>query len=197
MQEILNSDIFASAVVPLLICIARIIDVSLGTLRIIYVSRGMKFLAPVLGFFEILIWLIAFGQILQNLSNVTNYIAFALGFAVGNYLGILIEHRLAMGKVVVRVITGRNAADLITFLRSEGLSVTVVDAEGTNGPVNLLFTVINRSQLPVVTDHIKRFNPRAFYTVEDVRFVSGGIFSPAEQLCGSGRSGLLGAKKVK
>ncbi len=197
MQEILNSEIFASVVIPILICVARIIDVSLGTLRIIYVSRGMKFLAPFLGFFEILIWLLAFGQILQNLSNVTNYFAFALGFAIGNYLGILIEQRLAMGRVVVRVITGRNASDLVTFMRSEGMSVTVVDAEGTNGPVNLLFTVINRSQLPVVTDHIKRFNPRAFYTVEDVRFVSGGMFTPAGNPGGWDRSILLGAKKVK
>lgn len=197
MHDLANSPVFTWVVVPLLICLARIIDVSLGTLRIILVSRGMKVVAPILGFFEILIWLFALGQIMQNLTNVTNYFAYALGFAIGNYLGISLEQKLAMGKVIVRVITGRDASELIAFLRKEDFSLTVVEAEDSTGPVHLLFTVIKRSQLPFVTMYIKRFNPRAFYSVEDVRFVSGGIFSATDYRWRPSISGLIGAKKVK
>jgi len=195
MHDFVNSPVFTWAIIPLLICLARIIDVSLGTLRIILVSRGMKVIAPILGFFEILIWLLALGQIMQNLTNIANYFAYALGFAIGNYIGIVLEQKLAMGKVVVRVITRRNASELIAFLRNEDINVTVVDAEGSSGPVHLLFTVIRRSQLPFVTIHVKRFNPKAFYTVEDVRFVSGGIFSATDNRWRPRLSALIGVKR--
>jgi uncharacterized protein YebE (UPF0316 family) len=178
MDNLFNTPVFTWVIVPTLICLARIVDVSLGTMRIILVSRGMRILAPVLGFFEILIWLLAIGQIMGNLTNVANYFAYALGFALGNYIGITIEQRLAMGKVIVRVITARDATPLIEFLRAENYSVTVVKAEGATGPVHLLFMVIMRAQLPYVTDIIKRYNPQAFYSVEDVRYVAGGVFSP-------------------
>ncbi|MBN2232213.1 MAG: DUF2179 domain-containing protein [Deltaproteobacteria bacterium] len=177
MDDLLNTPVFTWIIVPLLICLARILDVTLGTLRIILVSRGMRVLAPVLGFFEILIWLLAIGQIMNNLTSVINYFAYALGFAVGNYIGITIEGKIAMGKVIVRVITARDASSLIEFLRAGNFSVTVVEAEGSTGPVHLLFMVIMRSQLPYVTEHIKRCNPKAFYSVEDVRFVAGGVFA--------------------
>jgi uncharacterized protein YebE (UPF0316 family) len=174
----MNSPIFTLIFVPLLICMARILDVSIGTLRIIMVSKGMKRLAPVLGFFEVLIWLIAIGQVMQNLTNVANYVAYASGFAIGNYIGIIIEEKLAMGKIVLQVITRLSASDLVDFLRNDGFSVTVVEATGATGPVRLLYTVIKRSQLSPVITHIKEFNPQAFYTIEDIRFASGGTFSP-------------------
>ncbi len=196
-QDLVHSPVFTWVIVPLLICLARIIDVSLGTLRIILVSRGMKAVAPILGFFEIMLWLLAIGQVMQNLTNVANYFAYALGFAIGNYIGITIEQKLAMGKVVVQVITHRDASELIAFLRKENFSITVVDAEGSSGPVHLLFTVIRRSQLPFVTSHIRRFNPRAFYTVEDTRFVSGGIFSSTDNRWRPRLSALIGARKAK
>ncbi len=195
MHDLINSPVFTWAIVPLLICLARIIDVSLGTLRIILVSRGMKVVAPILGFFEILIWLLAIGQIMQNLTNIANYFAYAFGFAIGNYIGIILEEKLAMGKIVVQTVTHRDASELVAFLRNEDFSVTVVDAEGSSGPVHLLFTVIRRSQLPFVTIHIKRFNPQAFYTVEDVRFVSGGIFSAADNRWRPRLSALIGVKR--
>lgn len=180
MHDFVGSPAFNWFVIPLLICLARILDVSLGTIRIILVSRGMKFLAPILGFFEILIWLLAISQVMQNLTNVAHYFAYALGFSIGNYIGIILEEKLAIGKIAVRVVTHRDALELVGFLRSKGFSVTVVDAEGSLGPVHLLLTVIRRSQLPVMASHIKHFNPKAFYTVEDVRFVSGGIFSASD-----------------
>lgn len=181
-HDFVNSSVFTWAIIPLFICLARIIDVSLGTLRIILITRGMKLVAPILGFFEILIWLFAIGQIMQNLTNVANYFAYALGFAIGNYIGIILEEKLAIGKVVIQVVTRKDASDLIAFLRKENISVTVVNAEGSSGMVHLLFSVIKRAQLPFVTLHIKNSNPQAFYTVEDVRFVSGGNFSATDSL---------------
>lgn len=196
-HDLVHSPVFTWAIIPFLICLARIIDVSLGTLRIILVSKGMKAIAPILGFFEIMLWLLAIGQVMQNLTNIANYFAYAIGFAIGNYIGITIEQKIAMGKVVVQVITDRDASELVAFMRNEDFSITMVHAEGSSGPVHLLFTVIKRSQLPFVTSHIKRFNPRAFYTVEDIRFVSGGIFSSTDNRWRPKLSALIGARKAK
>ena len=174
----IDSTTFTWVIIPLLIFCARIVDVSLGTIRIIYVSRGMKYLAPLFGFFEILIWLLAIGQIMQNLTNIVYYIAYASGFTMGSFVGIIIENRLAIGKVVLRIITQRDATKLIAFLRDEGYGVTVVDAEGATGTVKIIFTVINRKNLEAVVGAVKEFNPRAFFSVEDVRLAREGIFLP-------------------
>lgn len=179
-MEFTSSPYFTYVIIPLLICLARILDVSIGTIRIILVSRGVKKIAPILGFFEVLIWLIAIGQVMQNLTNVANYFAYALGFAIGNYIGILIEQKLAIGMVVVRIITAVDASELIEFLKGENLGVTVIEAEGSTGHVHLIYTVIKRCLLKKVIEKIKIFNPKAFYSVEDVRFVSEGIFPEKE-----------------
>ena len=195
MHNLINPTVVTWFVIPLLICLARIIDVSLGTLRIILVARGQKVVAPILGFFEILIWLLAIGQVMQNLTNIANYFAYALGFSIGNFIGIILEEKLAIGKIIVRVVTHRDASELVAFLRNNDFSVTMVNAEGSTGLVHLLFSVIRRSQLPFMAIHIKRFNPKAFYTVEDVRFVSGGVFSVTDSRWKSKLSALVRVKK--
>jgi len=176
MNEFMQSPLFMYLIVPLLICLSRIIDVSLGTLRIILVSKGAKKLAPVLGFFEVLIWLIAIGQVMQNLTNVYNYFAYALGFALGNYVGIIIEHKIALGMVVLRVITRHEATKLIDFFKKSDYGITILEANDGFEPVSVIFTIIKRSNLPVIVTNIKKYNPGAFYSVEDVRFVSNAIF---------------------
>ncbi len=176
----IDSPVFIWIILPLLIFIARILDVSIGTLRIIFVSRGMKYLAPLLGFFEVLIWLIAIGQIMQHLDNIMCYIAYAGGFAAGNYLGIIIEQKLKIGIYIVRIITQKNAAELIVFLRSKNYGITSIDAEGSQGKVNILYSIIRRKNLAHFIESIEQFNPNAFYTIEDVRFVSKGIFPPTQ-----------------
>jgi uncharacterized protein YebE (UPF0316 family) len=168
-------------VIPLFIVLARIIDVTLGTMRIIYISRGMKFLAPLFGFFEILIWLVAIGQIMRNLNNPVYYLAYAVGFATGNLLGIFLEERLAVGRVILRIITQKDATELAKYLRASGYGVTAVDAEGATGPVKLLFTVIDRDKTESVVQSVQTYNPRAFYSIEDVRRVKEGIFPPARR----------------
>lgn len=165
-------DLFATLLLPLLIMIAKIIEVSMGTLRIMFVSKGIRLAAVGVGFFEVLIWLLAIGQVMQNLSNISNYIAYALGFAIGNYTGMMIEHKLSIGNILVRIITKREAAELVAYLRKEGYHVTDTDAIGNDGPVKVIFTVARRKKLKEVVDIIKTLNPKAFYTVEDMRFVS-------------------------
>jgi len=93
------SEIYALIGLPLLIFFARVCDVSLGTIRIIFISKGIKYLAPIVGFFEILIWLLAISQIMQNLTNPYYYIFYAGGFATGNLVGIILDEKLSIGTV--------------------------------------------------------------------------------------------------
>ncbi|MFT2011450.1 DUF2179 domain-containing protein [Pontibacter sp. 13R65] len=159
-------------IIPLLIFLARICDVTLGTLRIVFISKGDKKIAPLLGFIEVLIWLVAITQVMQNLNNVASYLAWAGGFATGNFLGLRIEQKLALGQVVVRIITVEQADKLISRLIGRGYRLTSVDARGSRGKVNLLFMIVKRKKLEEVIGIIRDYNPNAFYSVEDVRSVS-------------------------
>jgi uncharacterized protein YebE (UPF0316 family) len=167
-----DSQLFSLFLLPLLIFAARLTDVTIGTLRIIFVSRGLRLIAACAGFFEILIWLFAISQVMSNLTSVVNYVAYAGGFAVGTFVGITIEQRIALGYLVVRIITQREGSELEEHLRETDFIVTSLDAEGGRGPVKILYTVIRRKMLPEIVETIKEYNPKAFYTVEDLRFVS-------------------------
>jgi uncharacterized protein YebE (UPF0316 family) len=155
---------------------ARICDVTLDTLRIIYVSRGMKFAAPMIGFFEVLIWLMAISQIFQNLSNPVCYVAYAGGFAMGNFIGIILEEKMAIGTVVIRIITQKEALPLIEVLKTNRYGVTHVDAQGVMGPVKIIFTIVKRKDIDRVLEIVRTCNPMAFFTIEDVRSVRKGVF---------------------
>ncbi len=163
-------------VLPLLIFFARIIDQSIGTLRLIFVAKGYKKIAPILGFFEVIIWLIAIAQIMKHLNNPLCYIAYGGGFAMGNYIGILIEEKLSIGNVILRVIPKKDTTDLINHLRETGFGVTSVKAEGAKGEVDIVFTIIKRKNIPTAIEIINRFNPNAFYTIEEVKAVKEGYF---------------------
>ncbi len=171
-----QSEAFTFILLPVLIFLARVFDVSFGTIRIIFISRGRKYLAPLIGFFEILIWLVAIGKVMQNLNNVFCYIAYAGGFAAGNFTGMWIEEKLAMGTLIVQIVTRQDAYALIDSLRTSGYGVTAVPAEGTTGKVHIVYSVIKRSALKNVVAIVKRFNPKAFYSIEDVKFVSEALF---------------------
>jgi uncharacterized protein YebE (UPF0316 family) len=176
-MDFLNTDssFYIWVVIPGMLFVARILDVSIGTIRIILISKGYRALAPILGFVEAFVWVVAVSQVMANLNNFFYYIAYAGGFATGTYVGIWIEHKLSLGKVIVRVITNRDASELLHHLRNEEFAVTSVDAEGKYGAVKILFLICNRKSLSDVVDTIKEYNPKAFYTVEDLRLVSGGV----------------------
>jgi len=166
------TDMYALIGLPLLIFFARVCDVSLGTIRIIFISKGIKYLAPLVGFFEILIWLLAISQIMQNLSNPLYYLFYAGGFATGNFVGIVIDEKLSIGTVGVRIITRQDAKDLVIALKKTNFGITVVDAEGSKGPVKIIFTVVKRQDMSEIINLVKKYNSKAFYSIEDIRYVS-------------------------
>jgi uncharacterized protein YebE (UPF0316 family) len=167
------------SLLALVVFAAEMCVVTLATLRIIFIGRGLKVLAASVGFFEINIWLFAIGQVMTNLNDLGCFFGFAAGFTLGNYLGVFIENKLALGTQVVRTITTRDSADLINMLRLAGYGVTRLHAEGTTGPVQVVFTVIQRKQLRQVVGIITQFDPRAFYSVEDVQLAMAGVFPAA------------------
>ena len=171
----MDSVAFKWIVIPLLICIARIVDVAIGTLRIIFVSKGMRFLAPILGFFEVIIWLLAISQIMQNLTNIVNYIAYGCGFALGNFVGIYLESKLSLGFVLLRVITRRSATELIEYFKGCAYRFTIVAADSDEGPVDIIYMPLRRKDVPKIVENIKQHNPNAFYTLEDARYVSANV----------------------
>lgn len=172
----IDPSVVSLVLVPTFIFFARICDVTIGTMRIIFVARGMKMVAPILGFVEVFIWIIAIGQIFQNLTNPLNYLAYAAGFGAGNYIGMLVEERLAMGLSMIRIITPRDATELINYLRAAGYGVTVLDAQGKVGPGKVIFSVIKRKNIRDVENAIHEFAPKAFYSVEDIRHATEGTF---------------------
>jgi uncharacterized protein YebE (UPF0316 family) len=178
MPEFMDTELFRWVLLPLMIFVARILDVSIQTIRIVFVSRGHKLVASTLGFFEVLIWLMAISQIIRNLSNPLCYIAYGGGFAAGTFIGLLIEEKLAIGAYLVRIITKLNADELVGSLREAGFGVTNVPAEGATGKVCVVYTVVRRASMPEVMEIVQRHNPGAFYTIENVRAVSEGSLPP-------------------
>ncbi|RKY54780.1 MAG: hypothetical protein DRP93_04695 [Candidatus Neomarinimicrobiota bacterium] len=165
-------------VIPLMIMLARICDVTIGTFRIILVSRGERLYASIAGFFEVLIWIVVVSQVMNNLGGMINYIAYAAGFAMGNYIGITLERRLAMGMVVMRVITNKPADELIEHLKQEYHGVTSIAARGVSGEVRLVLAVVKRKDMPYFLKIVKNYNPKAFVSVEDVRHLSETYLPP-------------------
>jgi uncharacterized protein YebE (UPF0316 family) len=174
---------------PLLIFAAEVCVVTLSTIRIIFLSRAMKGWASAIGFFEISIWLFAIGQIMQNLSDLRCYAAFAGGFTLGNYLGVVIHERLAIGHLVIRVITSRDARQLVDRLKAADYGVTCLNAQGAKGPVQVILTVIKRRDQARVVAILQDFDPRVFYSVDELHSTAEGIFPLGPS--GSGRLVLL------
>ena len=166
---------------PLLVFFARVVDVTLGTLRIIFTSRGKKVLAPLLGFVEVFIWVSVIAQITRGANNIVAYLAYAAGFATGNYIGMLIENKLAIGMLVVRAIIPGPVQELTKTLSEKGYGVTRVDAHGSQGPVNLIYTIVMRKNLPEVANIIQETYPNAFFTVEELRSAEHGVFPRTPQ----------------
>ena len=172
----LNTEVFKWVVLPIFIFIARTLDVTLGTLRSVFVSKGFRKIVPFIGFVEVLIWLISIRQVMQHLDNPVCYIGFAGGFAMGTYVGLLIEGRLALGLQVLRLIVSSDWDPLVNALQKEKLGVTIMDGHGAKGPVKIIFTIVNRKDIARVRNIIKIVNPQAFYSIEDIRIANQGVF---------------------
>lgn len=168
----ISEEIFAYVILPLLIFLARIIDVSINTIRIIYVLGGRRMTATLLGFVESFVWLMAIRQIFQHLDNWASYIAYPAGFAMGIFVGMMIEERIAYGKVIIRIITRKEIDQLKEYLTKENHRFTILKALGPDGDESVIFTVLERERLEELTTKLKEILPTAFYTVEKVNRAS-------------------------
>lgn len=174
---------------PIIIFFGRICDVTLGTLRIIFVSKGEKYKAPIVGFFEVFIWIVIISQVLTRANDLIAYLSYAAGYATGNFVGILIEQRIAFGVVLIRVFTKKSGKELAVLLNSNGHGSTAFYGEGAVGKVDVVETVINRKFTRNVEKIISAFDPEAFYVIEDIRTKQRGIFSKTTSLFAYRRPG--------
>jgi len=172
----LLAPIVSSPFLPLLIFVARICDVTLGTLRIIFISKGKKTLAPLVAFFEVLIWIIVIGELLSHTNSLISYVCYAGGYATGSFVGMYVEERLALGIQLLQIYTKRPAHELQHQLNQANYGATIVHGEGVNGPVSIVQTVVNRKNLPQVESIVNQFDPDVFYAMYDAKTVRRGIF---------------------
>jgi uncharacterized protein YebE (UPF0316 family) len=182
-MSFLDSSLYVWVALPIMVFFARVADVTLGTLRIIFISRGKRNVAPLLGFVEVFIWITVVSQIVSHANNILAYLAYAAGFASGAFVGMYIEGRLAIGTQVILTIVQDNASALTDNRHAAGYGVTCVDGQGANGVVKLIYTVVPRRNLEDVVAIIHQTHPHAFLSVQDVRSTQQGIFpipSPAQ-----------------
>lgn len=170
-------DWYAWVILPIVIFFARICDVTLGTIRIILMSRGSNKLSPLLGFFEVLIWVVVIGQLVQNITSVTAYIGYAGGFAAGNFVGMWLENKLALGTYMIRVILPKHGEEVFNSIHKAGFGVTSVNGEGSMGPVKLIYTVVKRKQVKQVLAIIHECVPGAFVSIEELNSIEKGVFA--------------------
>jgi uncharacterized protein YebE (UPF0316 family) len=147
----------------------RLIDVSIGALRITYLVRGQRTLAGVLGFFESLSWVVAAAIVLSDIDEWYKVLAYAAGFGLGTALGGSLDRWIASGQVFVRIMAPIGSPEVAPVLRDRGFGVTVLNAEGRDGEVRVNIAAVPRRRLKDVFEVVNAVNPRAFVTVDDVR----------------------------
>ncbi len=154
----------------------RVTDMTFDTLRMLFVVRGNKGLAWILGFLQSVIFVIAFSSVLSNLDNPLNIIGYAAGFATGNVVGILIEQRLAIGYTHIQIVSSRRGVALAQTLRENGFAVTEIPARGKDGTVSMLSLSVRRKQVAAVEEIVHATDTEAFVTTEDVRPMRRGFW---------------------
>lgn len=174
---------------PFIIFFGRIVDVTLGTLRIIFVSKGEKYLAPIIGFFEVLIWIVVISEIFSGANDIISYLSYAGGYAAGNYVGILIEQRIAFGIILCRVYTMKNGKELVALLNKQNFGATLIHGTGSLGEIDIIETVVDRKMLKRVDKIFTSFDVNVFYVAEDVRSRQRGIFPETQSLLTRWRPG--------
>ncbi len=152
--------------------VGRVVDVTLGTLRTVFVVHGRRGVACALGFFELLIWVVVVSRVIQNLERPIFAICYAAGFALGTYLGMTVEGWFGAGDQVIRVFT-RLGPQLVKELRGQGYVVTQFDGTGKQGPISMVFLQAARRKMRPVIEHVTRADPECFYIVDDIRLSSG------------------------
>lgn len=173
MPEWLN---WTTALVALSIFFLRVIDMSLDTIRLLFVVRGRKMLAWILGFFQAAVFIIAISSVLTNEQNVLTIVGYAAGFATGNVIGMWIEERLAIGHIHLTIVSSTRGAAITDMLREHGYAVTEISGRGLNGMVTLLHVDVMRRKLDSVQKLVRETDSDAFITAEDMRPIRRGFW---------------------
>ncbi len=160
----------------LLIFGLRITDMSLDTLRMLFVVRGRKNIAWGLGFCQSVVYVIAITKVLSNVSNPLTVLGYAAGFATGNVLGMIVEERLAIGHIQLQIVSRKHGTALAKALRAGGYGVTEISARGKDGTVRLLTASVLRKDLEHAKHIVRETDRDAFITSEDVRPVRRGYW---------------------
>jgi len=163
---------------PVLIFFMRVVDVSLATIRMLLIMRNARIWAPLIGFFEVLIWIVAAGTAIQHLDSPWHVLGYAGGFAAGNLVGLLLEERLAFGFAAVQVFTRSHGPELAASIRAFGHGVTQLTGQGREGPVDMILTVVKRRDLPVVNALVQDLVPDSFVSVEAPTAIHRGWVFP-------------------
>lgn len=159
----------------LVIMLMRIVDVSLGTFRMIMVVQAKKYIAGIIGFFEVLMWIFAMRYIVNNMDEIINLIGYAAGFSIGNMLGITLEEKLALGYVQLNIISKNFSKQIAEMMRKSQYGVTLLPAQGNSGEVNLLVTIIRRKDVRIVMTMIEEIDKDSFITLQHSRPFRGYI----------------------
>ena len=154
----------------------RVGDMSLDTLRVLYVMRGQKGIAWILGFFQAMIFITAITAVLTNLDNLIYIVAYASGFATGNVVGMTIEERLAQGYTHLRIISSRRGSAIAETLRNEGYAATEISARGKDGMVSSINCSVKRNKIHRVRKLVEDIDTDAFITAEDIRPIHRGFW---------------------
>ena len=171
-------ELFAGPWGPLLIFGLRIVDVSMATMRMLLIMRSQKLLVPLIGFFEVIIWIVAVGSAIRNLDSAWHVLGYAGGFATGSLVGLAIEEKLAVGLASIQVISQHGGVELAEALRGRGFGVTEFAGQGREGKVEVVQTVVLRRQIPEVIEEVDRWDPDAFVSVEEPRTIRRGWMFP-------------------
>jgi uncharacterized protein YebE (UPF0316 family) len=170
------SSIAGGLLIALWIFALRVADMTLDTVRVLFVMRGRRLLAWILGFLQALIFVVAISSVLANLDNPLNVVGYAAGFATGVVIGMIIEDRLAIGHMHFTIISSDRGASIATMLRESGFAVTEIPGRGKNGTVSVLHCDVTRRNMDNVETVVLETDPEAFITVEDVRPVRRGFW---------------------
>ena len=167
---------WAALLIGLGIFALRVVDMSMDTMRMLFVVRGREPLAWVLGFFQSAIFVVAISAALANMNNVLSLLGYAAGFATGNVVGMLIEERLAIGHILLTIMSPTRGAALAEQLRASGYAVTEMSGRGRDGTVSVLHVDVRRREVDHAETIILEADPDAFVTAEDVRPVRRGFW---------------------
>lgn len=157
---------------------AKIVEVTISTIRLVYINKGEKIIGAILGFVEILIWLIVVSSVLTNIAeDPIKVFIYAAAFALGNYIGVTIESKIAVGLASIQVVINEGTGEVLAdILREQGFGVTILEGKGkNNSKKNLLFIQLKRKRIPEAISLIKKYNPKAYITINDIKSMMGGF----------------------